>query len=31
MRFPDGTTKVVRTRIAHKSWNYSMIGNQFYF
>jgi hypothetical protein len=31
MRFPDGATKVVRTRIAHKSRNYSMIGNQLYF
>jgi len=31
MRFPDGTTKAVRTRIAHKTQNYSMIGNQFYF
>jgi hypothetical protein len=30
MRFPDGATKVVRTRIAHKSRNYSMIGNQLY-
>jgi hypothetical protein len=27
MRFPYGATKVVRTRIAHKSRNYSMIGN----
>jgi hypothetical protein len=31
MRFPDGATKAKRTRIAHKSRNYSMIGNQFYF
>jgi hypothetical protein len=31
MRFPDGATKAVRTRIAHKSRNYSMIGNQLYF
>jgi hypothetical protein len=31
MRFPVGATKVVRTRIAHKSRNYSMIGNQLYF
>jgi hypothetical protein len=31
MRFPDGTTKAIRTRIAHKSRNYSMIGNQLYF
>jgi hypothetical protein len=31
MRFLVGVTKVVRTRIAHKSQNYSMIGNQFYF
>jgi hypothetical protein len=31
MRFPDGATKVVRTRIAHKSRNYSMISNQLYF
>jgi hypothetical protein len=31
MRFPDGTTKVVRTRIAHKSRNYLTIGNQLYF
>ncbi len=31
IRFLDGATKVVRTRIAHKSQNYSMIGNQLYF
>jgi len=31
MRFPIRATKVVRTRIAHKSRNYSMIGNQLYF
>jgi hypothetical protein len=31
MRFPNGATKAVRTRIAHKSRNYSMIGDQFYF
>jgi hypothetical protein len=31
MRFPDVATKVVRTRITHKSKNYSMIGNQLYF
>jgi len=31
MRFPNGATKAVRTRIAHKSRNYSMIGNQLYF
>jgi hypothetical protein len=31
MKFPVGTTKVVRTRIVHKSRNYSMIGNQLYF
>ncbi len=31
MRFPDGATKVVQTRIAHKSRNYLMIGNQLYF
>jgi hypothetical protein len=31
MRFPDGATKAIRTRIAHKSRNYSMIGNQLYF
>ncbi len=31
MRFPVGTTKVIQTRIAHKSRNYSMIGNQLYF
>jgi len=31
MRFPDGATKVVRTRIAHKSRSYSMIGGQLYF
>jgi hypothetical protein len=31
MRFPDGATKAVRTRIADKSRNYSMIGNQLYF
>jgi hypothetical protein len=27
MRFPVGTTNVVRTKIAHKSRNYSTIGN----
>jgi hypothetical protein len=27
MRFPIGATKGVRTRIVHKSRNYSMIGN----
>jgi hypothetical protein len=31
MRFSIGATKVVRTRIAHKSHSYSMIGNQLYF
>jgi hypothetical protein len=31
MRFPDGATKAIRTRIVHKSRNYSMIGNQLYF
>jgi hypothetical protein len=31
MRFPDGATKAIRTKIAHKSRNYSMIGGQFYF
>ncbi len=31
MKFLVGATKVVRTRIAHKSRNYSMIGNQLYF
>jgi hypothetical protein len=31
MRFPVGATKVVRTRITHKSQNYSIIGNQLYF
>jgi len=31
MRFPIGATKVVRTIIAHKSQNYSMIGNKLYF
>ncbi len=31
MRFPHGATKVVRTRIVHKSQNYSMISNQLYF
>ncbi len=31
MRFPNGATKAVRTRITHKNQNYSMIGNQFYF
>jgi hypothetical protein len=31
MRFPDGATKAVRTRIVHKSRNYLMIGNKFYF
>jgi hypothetical protein len=27
MRFPDGATKAIQTRIAHKSQNYSMRGN----
>jgi hypothetical protein len=27
MKFPNGATKAVQTRIAHKSRNYSMIGN----
>jgi hypothetical protein len=31
MKFLDGATKAVRTRITHKSRNYSMIGNQLYF
>jgi len=31
MRFPDGATKAVRTRIAHKSRNYLMISGQLYF
>jgi dimeric dUTPase (all-alpha-NTP-PPase superfamily) len=31
MRFPDGATKAVRTRITHKNINYLMIGSQFYF
>jgi hypothetical protein len=31
MRFPIGATKALRTRIAHKSRNYSMIGNYLYF
>ncbi len=31
MRFPDGATKAVQIRIAHKSRNCSMIGNQLYF
>jgi hypothetical protein len=31
MRFSVGATKAVRTRIAHKSRNYLMIGNQLYF
>jgi len=30
MRFPVGATKAIRTRIAHKSRNYSMIGDQLY-
>jgi hypothetical protein len=30
-RFPIRTTKVIRTRIAHKSQNYSIISNQLYF
>ncbi len=30
MRFPVGATKAVRTKITHKSQNYSMIGNQLY-
>jgi hypothetical protein len=31
MRFPVEATKAVRTKIAHKSRNYSMTGNQLYF
>jgi len=31
MRFLVGATKVVRTKIAHKSRNYLMISNQLYF
>jgi hypothetical protein len=31
MRFPLRATKAIRTRITHKSRNYSMIGNQLYF
>jgi hypothetical protein len=31
MKFPVGATKVVRTQIAHKSRNYSIIGDKFYF
>jgi len=31
MKFPVGATKAIRTRIAHKSRNDSMIGNQLYF
>jgi len=31
MRFLDGATKAIRTRIVHKSRNYSMIGNQLHF
>jgi hypothetical protein len=31
MRFPVGATKIMRTRIAHQSQNYSMISNQLYF
>jgi len=31
MRFPNGAIKTVRTRIAHKSRSYSMIGGQLYF
>jgi hypothetical protein len=31
MGFIVGTTKAVRTQIAHKSQNYSIIGNQLYF
>jgi len=31
MKFPIEATKAVRTRIVHKSRNYSMIGNQLYF
>jgi len=27
MRFPIGATKAIRTKIAHKSQNYSMISN----
>jgi hypothetical protein len=31
MRFLGGTTKVVWTQIVHKSQNYSIIGDYFYF
>jgi hypothetical protein len=31
MTFLIGITKVVRTQIAHKSWNSSIIGNQLHF
>jgi hypothetical protein len=31
MRFLIGATKVVQTRIAHKSRNYLIISNQLYF
>ncbi len=31
MRFPDGATKTVQTKIAHKNRNYSMLDNQLYF
>jgi hypothetical protein len=31
MRFPNGATKAVRTRITHKSRNHLMIGNRLYF
>jgi hypothetical protein len=31
MKFLVGATKVVQTRIAHKSQNYSIIGDKVYF
>ena len=31
MNFPEGATKQVRTRIAHKSRSYSLIGQFLYF
>jgi phosphosulfolactate synthase (CoM biosynthesis protein A) len=31
MKFPVGASKVVQTQIAHKSRNYTILGNQLYF
>lgn len=31
MTFPEDATKQVMTRIAHKSWSYTLIGQLLYF